>query len=75
LETDMTSEREIVNARRQFLTKCGKLAIVTPPTVALLLSATNRNYATAASGGGNNGFGNGCCDGVPGNSGFTDTTR
>ena len=68
------------NARRDFLKKCGKFAVVTPPAMALLLSAARSNYATAASGsgtfssrinagGGNNGFGNGGGDGVPGNSG------
>lgn len=69
---DATSE-----ARRKFLGTCGKFAIVTPPAVTLLLSATERSYAQFTSGGpggeggrqGNNGFGNGGDDGVPGNSG------
>lgn len=58
-------------ARRKFLASCGRFALVTPPAVALLLSTADRKYAVAASGGGpqgNNGFGNGGGDGVPGNS-------
>lgn len=38
-------------ARRKFLTTCGKFAVVTPPAITLLLSAANRSYAQAASGG------------------------
>jgi len=37
-------------ARRAFLSRCGKYAIATPPTVAILLSATKQNYAGAVSG-------------------------
>jgi hypothetical protein len=39
-------------ARRKFLADCGKFAAVTPPIVALLLSADSRKhaYAVAASG-------------------------
>lgn len=37
--------------RRDFIEKCGRFAVVTPPTIALLLSATGRNYAQAMSGG------------------------
>jgi hypothetical protein len=66
-------------ARRRFLAECGRFAIATPPAVALLLAASERKYAVAQSGGrgpqGNNGFGNGGNDGVPGNSNFQDTTR
>jgi hypothetical protein len=65
-------------ARREFLAKCGKLAIATPPAVTLMLAASERHYAVAQSAGGgggarrrqgNNGFGNGGGDGVPGRSG------
>lgn len=60
-------------ARRRFLLNCGKFAVVTPPVVTLMLSASERSYAAVASGArgrkGNNGFGNGGGDGVPGNSG------
>lgn len=54
-------------ARRRFLAQCGKYAVVTPPTVGLLLAASKRNYAVASSGGrgwggngnqGGNGWGN-----------------
>ena len=44
-------------ARRLFLARCGKFAVATPPTVALLLSTMDGNYAVAASGGGNGGGG------------------
>ncbi len=61
-------------ARRRFLVNCGKFAVVTPPVVSLMLSASERSYATVGSGGGrgargNNGFGNGGNDPAPGNSG------
>ena len=70
------TESAQLEARRRFLAKCGKFAVVTPPVMTVLLSSTAQNYAVAASGGGvsfprqgNNGFGNGGNDGVPGNSG------
>ena len=59
-------------ARRRFLLNCGKFAVVTPPVVTLMLSASERGYARVMSGAkakGNNGFGNGGGDGVPGKSG------
>lgn len=67
---------ESLEARRRFLARCGKFAVVTPPAMTVLLSSTAQNYAVAASGSGrgaslsfgNNGFGNGGGDGVPGNS-------
>jgi hypothetical protein len=38
-------------ARRTFLAKCGKYALITPPVVTLMLSASGRNnYALALSG-------------------------
>ena len=41
--------------RRNFIARCGRFALVTPPAIALLLAADGRNYADAASGGeGNN---------------------
>jgi L-asparaginase II len=36
--------------RRQFIAKCGRFAVVTPPTMVLMLSAVDRNYAQAFSG-------------------------
>ena len=68
------SEHELAAARRNFLKTCGKYAAITPPVVTLMLSAASHNYAAAQSGfarprQGNNGFGNGGGDGVPGNSG------
>jgi hypothetical protein len=65
----------LTEARRRFLASCGKFAVATPPVVTLMLAEASRNYAVAVSGGGNgnrqgnNGFGNGGFDGVPGNSG------
>jgi len=72
-----TSEEAAIAARRRFLATCGKFAIVTPPVVSLMLSASHRSYAAVGSGGGhgNNGFGNGGGDGVPGNSGKEDIDR
>jgi hypothetical protein len=37
-------------SRRDFIAKCGRFAVVTPPTIALMLSAADRNYAHAFSG-------------------------
>ena len=72
---DKDSETDSLNARRRFLAACGKFAVITPPAMTVLLSSTAQNYAVAASGNagrslsGNNGWGNGGNDGVPGNSG------
>jgi hypothetical protein len=73
---DKHGEPDMSDARRRFLAKCGKFAIITPPAMTVLLSSTAQNYAVAASGNGgqslsigNNGFGNGGGDGVPGHSG------
>lgn len=65
------SEPDILETRRRFLAKCGKFAVVTPPVVTLLLASTRQNYAVAGSNTsrGNNGWGNGGNDGVPGRSG------
>lgn len=69
------TESEKIEARRRFLATCGKFAAITPPAMTVLLSSTAQNYAVARSGQsghslrGNNGFGNGGFDGVPGNSG------
>jgi hypothetical protein len=67
-------QESLVTARRKFLKSCGKFAVITPPAVTLMLSAASHNYAVAQSGlgvtrHGNNGFGNGGDDGVPGKSG------
>lgn len=63
--------------RRAFLAKCGKYAIVTPPAVTLMLAASKADPSFAGSGfgQGNNGFGNGGHDGVPGRSSHQDVTR
>jgi uncharacterized membrane protein YgcG len=44
-----TAERNAA-ARRQFLTSCGKYAVVTAPVVALMLTHTQGAYAHAISG-------------------------
>jgi hypothetical protein len=61
-------ESTLRGARRRFLAECGRFAIATPPAVALLLSASERKYAVAQSGGvkGNNGWGNGSDPSNPG---------
>ena len=49
----MSSEKNTSNtneARRQFLARCGKFAVVTPPLIGLMLSTARSNYALAASG-------------------------
>jgi hypothetical protein len=48
MSKEMTEQK--LEARRAFLAKAGKFAIATPPTVAILLSATKNNYVNAASG-------------------------
>ena len=72
-QTDQAGEARMREARRRFLANCGKFAVVTPPVISLMLSASERSYARVSSGvsrrRGNNGFGNGGGDGVPGNSG------
>jgi hypothetical protein len=57
--------------RRDALQKMGLFAAYTTPVV---LGVLTSRKAMAASHG-NNGFGNGGSDGVPGNSGFPDTNR
>jgi hypothetical protein len=70
------NEEKSVAARRDFLAKCGKFAVVTPIVMTGMLAASKQNFAVATSGGngggggkGNNGYGNGGGDGIPGNSG------
>jgi hypothetical protein len=51
--TEVSSVQDPKNSaksRRDFIAKCGRFAVVTPPTIALLLSASGRNYAQAFSG-------------------------
>ena len=52
-----TRGAELAEARRQFLAKCGRFAIATPPAISLLLAASKANYAVATSGGGGGGGG------------------
>jgi hypothetical protein len=52
-ETPDRAAREAI-ARRNFLKRCGKFAIVTPPTMTVLLSTSLDSPAVAASGGGGN---------------------
>jgi hypothetical protein len=41
---------EAHEARRRFLKTCGKLAVITPPVISLMLSSSNQAYANAVSG-------------------------
>lgn len=41
---------DLSQRRRDFITKCGRFALVAPPTMALMLSAVDRKYALAFSG-------------------------
>ena len=41
----------MTDQRREFLSRAGKVAITTPPALALLLKAEGRHYALALSGG------------------------
>jgi len=52
-------ENDVTRARRQFLARCGKFAVATPPAISLLLAASRANYAVASSGGGGGGGGGG----------------
>jgi hypothetical protein len=66
---DPESETASGADRRKFLAACGKFAVVTPPTMTLLLSTSLTSTAIAGSAGkgskGNNGYGNGGGDGSP----------
>jgi hypothetical protein len=56
METE--KETEIIDDRRDFLKKCGKFAVITPPAVTFLLSTSMSSKAIAASSGRpGNGFG------------------
>ena len=44
---DESAEDDPVRARREFLKKCGKYAVVVPPTMALLLARTRDAKAVA----------------------------
>ena len=45
IDTDQANE-----ARRRFLKTCGKFAVVTPPVVSLMLSSSDKAFATVKSG-------------------------
>ncbi|HEX6978092.1 MAG TPA: hypothetical protein VF342_02225 [Alphaproteobacteria bacterium] len=62
--TDQRTARDADQARREFLKRCGKFAVVTPPAVSFLLSTTLDSPAAAASGGIGRGGGGGgdSCD-------------
>ena len=68
----MELNQDQLEARRAFLAKAGKFAVITPAVVTGLLTVSKGNYAMAISGSArhaNNGFGNGGGDGIPGKSG------
>jgi hypothetical protein len=58
---------QLVGNRRDFIEKCGRFAVVTPPALTLLLSTSMNSSAVAASVKGNNGVGNGIDPQPPGN--------
>jgi hypothetical protein len=41
---------ELIADRRRFLLSCGRFALVTPPTMTLLLASSGQNFAVAGSG-------------------------
>lgn len=47
-DTDLAKRQEA--ARRDFLKRCGKLAVITPPAISLLLSTSLHTPAVALSG-------------------------
>ena len=55
----VSNPQEANEARRRFLAKCGKFAVITPPVVTLMLTATHGNYAAARSGFHGSGHGHG----------------
>lgn len=64
-----TKDQQSVEARRAFLSQCGKFAAITPVVMTGMLAASKQNFAVAVSGGNvttrsNNGFGDGS-EGVP----------
>jgi hypothetical protein len=67
MEHENTPSSDTTNDRREFLKKCGKFAIVTPPAITMLLSTSLTSNAIAKSGRGNNGVGNGYDPQPPGN--------
>ncbi len=50
-DNNKTSEFDADADRRKFLAACGKFAVVTPPTMTLLLSTSLHSTAIAQSGG------------------------
>ncbi|MBI3196278.1 MAG: hypothetical protein HYZ40_01975 [Rhodospirillales bacterium] len=47
----MTNKSEDpIDDRRRFLLSCGRFALITPPTMTLLLASSRQNFAVAASG-------------------------
>jgi hypothetical protein len=46
---EIKTASEIEESRRNFVEKCGRLALTAPPALALLLSTNGRNYAIAGS--------------------------
>jgi hypothetical protein len=73
-EAELPDIKDESLGRRDALRKMGLFAAYSTPIVLGVL--TSRKTMAASDGNkGNNGFGNGGNDGVPGNSGFPDTNR
>jgi hypothetical protein len=50
--TTHPTAHSISEARRRFLAACGKFAVAAPPAISLVFAGGERDYAAAASGGG-----------------------
>jgi hypothetical protein len=71
-EPNPTDRRAESDDRRDFLARCGRFAVVTPPTMALLLSTSLKSEAIARSGGKDGGMSHSGGGGSPnGNQGHT----
>ena len=64
---NQTQPQDLGGDRRAFLQNAGRLAIVVPPAMSVLLATGMNSPAIAASGKGNNGVGNGQDPQPPGN--------
>jgi len=51
---------KLVEDRRRFLASCGRFAMITPPTMTLLLALGRENFAVAGSGSAGSSLSSGC---------------
>jgi len=64
-ESPVAREEALVEERRRFLKSCGRFAMITPPTITLLLASGAQNFAVAGSGMGGGSLGGGATYYVP----------